>query len=152
MFQPLRQPMNEPSGDIVRVTAAILENNGRIIIARRGPGDHLAGKWELPGGKVEAGERPEQCLARELREEFNLTVSVGECVGTSIHRYGHVTIELLVYRVTWQSGEPVALVHAEFRWATPEELRNFAFAPADLPFVRKLEKGEIEIRTGTATR
>ena len=138
--------------DIVRVTAAILENNGRIIIARRGPGDQLAGMWELPGGKVEAGERPEQCLAREHLEEFNLIVSVGECVGSSIHRYDHATIELLVYRVNWESGKPVALVHADYRWAAPEDLKHYNFAPADMPFAHKLEKGEIDIRSTAAAR
>ena len=144
--------MNETAGDVVQVTAAILEHNGRIIIARRGPGDHLAGMWELPGGKVEPGESPQQCLARELREEFNLTVSVGECLGTSIHRYDHMTIELLAYRVIWESGKPVALVHADYRWAAPRELKNYEFSPADLPFVHKLEKGEIDIRTSVANR
>jgi mutator protein MutT len=56
------------------VTAAVLEKDGRIIIAQRKSKDHLAGKWEFPGGKIEPGETPEECLARELNEEFNITV------------------------------------------------------------------------------
>ena len=137
---------------IVQVTAAVLEKDGRIIIARRGTGDTLAGKWELPGGKVEDGESSEQCLARELQEEFNLTVSVHEYLGASTYRYDHMTIDLHVYRVRWVSGEPVALVHAEFRWAAPGELKHYEFAPADMPFVRKLESGEIDIRSTPSTR
>ncbi len=146
------QPMAESQDGSVRVTAAILENQGRIFIARRGPGGHLAGKWELPGGKVEDDESPEQCLARELREEFDLTVSVDAYVGASTHRYGHMTIELMVYRVRRVSGEPVALVHTDFRWVAPDELKHYDFAPADAPFVRKLERGEIDIRSTPATR
>lgn len=144
--------MRKTSGGIVRVTAAILEKKGRIIIARRAAGDRLAGKWELPGGKVENGESPEQCLARELQEEFNLLASVGDCVGSRIHHYDHMSIELLVYRAAWSSGEPVALAHAEFRWVFPGDLQHYEFAPADLPFVRKLESGEIDIRSSSATR
>ncbi|KPJ77246.1 MAG: hypothetical protein AMJ54_08670 [Deltaproteobacteria bacterium SG8_13] len=144
--------MTKTNSGVVRVTAAVLEKNGRILIACRGPEDHLAGKWELPGGKVEDGESPEQCLARELFEEFNLTVSLDEYLGASTYRYDHMAIELLVYRVRWESGEPVALVHADFRWVAPAELKQYEFAPADLPFVRKLEKGEIDIRSIPATR
>jgi 8-oxo-dGTP diphosphatase len=136
----------------VKVTAAIIENQGKVLIARRGPGDPLAGKWELPGGKVELGESPEQCLARELQEEFNLLVSVDEFVGTRTHRYDHLTIDLLVYRVRRISGDPVAQVHAEFRWAAPDELKHFEFAPADMPFVRELETGEIGLRSAPAAR
>ncbi len=152
MFSSLFRSMIDSKKGIVRVTAAVLEKDGRIIIARRGAGDPLADKWELPGGKVEEGESPELCLARELREEFNLTVTVGECLGTSTYRYDHAAIELLVYRAAWVSGEPTALVHAEFRWAAPAELKHYEFAPADIPFVRKLEMGEIGIRSTSATR
>jgi 8-oxo-dGTP diphosphatase len=137
---------------IAQVAAALLEYRGRVLIARRGPGDQLAGKWELPGGKVEAGEGPEQCLARELQEEFNLLVSVEEFVGARTHRYDHLTIDLLVYRVRWINGHPVARVHADFRWAAPGELKNYDFAPADMPFVRKLETGEIDLRPDPAAR
>ena len=152
VFHPFIRYMKDSKKGIVRVTAAVLEKDGRIFIARRGAGDPLAGKWELPGGKVEKGESPEQCLARELREEFNLSVVVGECLGTSTYRYDHTAIELLVYRVTWVRGTPTALVHAEFRWAAPGELKRYAFAPADIPFVTKLEMGEIGIRSTFAAR
>lgn len=132
---------------IVQVTAAILEADGRVLIARRKPEDHQAGLWELPGGKVEDGESPRQCLARELLEEFDLTVSVDDFVGAGTHEYDHMTIELLVYRATWISGEPAARVHADFCWVSPEELNRYEFAPADVPFVKKLETGEIAVRS-----
>ena len=137
--------MRDTTSSLVRVTAAVLEQDGCILIARRSSAGHLAGKWELPGGKVKEGETPEQCLARELREELNLSVSVGEFLGTSNYRYDHMRIELLLYRVTLMSGEPMALVHDAFRWVTPGEMAQYDFSPADLPFVRKLESGEIDL-------
>ena len=70
--------------EIVKVTAAILAKDNKIIIAKRGPNDRLANKWEFPGGKVEINETPEQCLKREMKEEFDIDVSVGEYLGSSI--------------------------------------------------------------------
>ena len=70
--------------DIVKVTAAILVKDNKIIIAKRGPDDRLANKWEFPGGKIEIHETPEQCLKREMKEEFDIDVSVGEYLGSSI--------------------------------------------------------------------
>jgi len=63
--------------DIIKVTVAILEKDGRIIIAQRKSSDHLSSKWEFPGGKIEPGETPEVCLARELKEEFDIDVAIG---------------------------------------------------------------------------
>ena len=137
---------------VIQVAAAVLVKSGHLIIARRAPGDPLADKWELPGGKLEAGELPEQCLVRELQEECNLIVSVGDYVGRNTHCYDHMTIELLVYRASWVSGEPTPLVHAECRWVTTGELKYYDFAPADMPFIRKLENGDIDIRSTPATR
>lgn len=67
---------------IIKVTAAILENDGRILIAQRKSSDHLSGKWEFPGGKIEHGETPEECLARELKEEFDIYVTIGDFLGS----------------------------------------------------------------------
>jgi len=72
---------NKELSAIVKVTAAILVKDNKIIIAKRGPGDKLAHKWEFPGGKIETHETPEQCLKREMKEEFDTDVSVGEYLG-----------------------------------------------------------------------
>jgi 8-oxo-dGTP diphosphatase len=68
--------------EIVKVTAAILVKDNKIIIAKRGSDDRLANKWEFPGGKIEINETPEQCLKREMKEEFDIDVSVGEYLGS----------------------------------------------------------------------
>ena len=132
--------------DIVKVTAAILVKDNRIIIAKRGPNDRLAHKWEFPGGKVEINETPEQCLKREMKEEFDINVSVGEYLGSSIYNYSHISIELMAYRAYWKDGEIHLNDHDDFKWISLEQLAEFDFAPADLVFVEKLQNGDIAIQ------
>jgi len=136
---------NTNLSNIVKVTAAMLVKDGKIIIARRGPDDKLADKWEFPGGKIEINETPEQCLKREMKEEFDIDVSVGEYLGSSIYHYDHMSIELLAYRTYWKGGEFDLKYHDDFRWISLEQLAEFDFAPADLVFVEKLQNGEIAI-------
>jgi 8-oxo-dGTP diphosphatase len=129
----------------VKVTAAILVEDGKIMIARRNHGDRLAGKWEFPGGKIEKGESAEECLQRELKEEFEIDVEVGRFLGASIHHYPHLSIELMAYRARWTGGPLVVNEHAEHRWISLAELERFDFSAADLPFVEKLRNGEIAL-------
>jgi 8-oxo-dGTP diphosphatase len=138
---------NNDLSDIVKVTAAILVKDNKIIIAKRGPNDRLAHKWEFPGGKVEINETPEQCLKREMKEEFDIDVSVGEYLGSSIYHYDHISIELLAYRTYWKNGEIHLNDHDDFKWISLVRLPEFDFAPADLIFVEKLKNGEISIST-----
>jgi 8-oxo-dGTP diphosphatase len=137
--------INTDISDIVKVTAAILVKDNRILIAKRGPDDRLADKWEFPGGKIESHETPEQCLKREMKEEFDIDVSVGEYLGSSIYHYDHISIELLAFRTHWAGGEIDPKDHDEFQWISPEELVRFDFAPADRVFIEKLRNGHITI-------
>lgn len=132
--------------DIVQVTAAIMENEGKIIIAQRKSSDHLSGKWEFPGGKIEHGEAPEECLARELKEEFDIDVKVGEFLASNIHHYDHISIELMAYRASWVAGAISMNDHEAYRWIAIDQLADFEFAPADIPFVDMLERGQIVIK------
>ena len=72
---------------VIQVSAAILTHAGQVLIARRAPGDPMVGLWEFPGGKIEIDETPQQCLVRELQEELNLQVAVGEFIGVCQHQY-----------------------------------------------------------------
>ena len=138
---------SKEQSDIVKVTAAILVKDNKIVIAKRGPDDILADKWEFPGGKVENHETPEQCLKREIKEEFDIDVSVGEYIGSSVYHYDHISIELMAYRTYWKEGEIDLIDHGEFKWVSLEQLPEFDFASADLFFVEKLKNGEIYIKT-----
>lgn len=122
-----------------RLTAAVLVENGKILIARRKSGDRQADKWEFPGGTVEQNETPEAALKREMREEFGIEVSIGKCLGENIHHYEYGSIKLLAYLTSFVSGKPVPKDHTEFRWVSPEQLSAFDFAPADIPFVEKMQ-------------
>lgn len=136
---------NTDHPNIVKVTAAILVKDNRILIAKRGPDSRLADKWEFPGGKIESHETPEQCLKREMKEEFDIDVSVGEYLGSSIYHYDHISIELLAFRTRWEGGEIDLKDHDEFQWILPEEIVRFNFAPADRVFIEKLRNGQITI-------
>ena len=130
---------------MVRVTAAIISDAGKVFIAKRKSTARLADLWEFPGGKIEPGETLRQCLCRELREEFEVDARVGAKIGTNIHRYDFGTIELTAFRVELLSARLVLKDHAEMRWVLPDDLDGYAFAPADLPFVQMLKKGEIDL-------
>ena len=121
------------------VTAAILFREHKILIARRKLTDNQGGKWEFPGGKLQGDETPRECLAREMKEEFGITVSVGEFFAESTYRYDHGTIKLLAYRTEWVDGEFSLNAHADCRWVEPSQLDDFDFAEADIDFVKLLQ-------------
>ena len=128
------------SPNIIRVTAAILKKDGKILIAKRKTGDELfAGLWEFPGGKVEEGETPEECMARELKEELDIEVEVGELITSNKHKYPHGIFELLAYRVKYISGKIVLNAHNEIKWVNIDEMANFEFPPADIPIIERLQ-------------
>ncbi|MBN1829754.1 MAG: (deoxy)nucleoside triphosphate pyrophosphohydrolase [Deltaproteobacteria bacterium] len=127
------------------VTAAVLVKNGKILIARRRAGDPLAGCWEFPGGTVESGESPEACLAREMKEEFDIDVAIGSFLGESFHHCDDGHIRLLFYRTFWTGGELASMVHDKVAWVTVEKLEHYAFAPADRHFAERCIKGEITL-------
>jgi len=125
------------------VTAAVMEKDGRILIAQRRRGDYQQYKWELPGGKLESHETPEECLQRELREEFNIETEIGEFVGSSDYHYHHTSIRLMAFRAYHISGELNILDHETIQWVLPSELVDFDFSEADKPIIQQLvEKKE----------
>ena len=121
------------------VTAAIIIDNGKVLIAQRGEKQRLAGKWEFPGGKVESGETLEECLLREIREELGIEIEVDSFFGESIYQYDIGTIRLLAYKARWVAGEFKLTEHSQIKWVGPDELGIFDFAPADIPLVKKLK-------------
>ena len=119
----------------IDVAAAIIEKDNKVFAARRKPGMHLAGHWEFPGGKLELGETPEQCLFRELKEELSITTKVGRYVGESLYDYGTKVVRLLAYQVEHIEGNFQLVDHDELCWLRIEELGGLDWAPADIPIV-----------------
>jgi 8-oxo-dGTP diphosphatase len=125
----------------IKVVAAIIRKEGRILIGKRRVGT-FAGKWEFPGGKMEPGETPEECLARELAEELGVEARVGAFFLSTRHTYSHTAIEFVTYETEIVSGEPRLHDHNEIRWVLPGELSLYDFPEADKPVVEKLLRGE----------
>lgn len=125
--------------DMIPVTAAIIEKDGSILAARRGPNQHLAGFWEFPGGKVESGESHEECLRRELEEEFSVQCLVGTFVAESIYDYGDKVIQLFGYFVHHVTGSFRLTDHDKICWLPVEDLSILTWSPADIPIVEKLQ-------------
>jgi 8-oxo-dGTP diphosphatase len=116
----------------IRVVAAVIEQQGRFLITQRRATAVLAGLWEFPSGKVEAGETDEIALKRELRERVGVDVEVGATTAHRSHRYDGYAVDLVLYRASIADGqEPRAVRVADLRWVAAQELENFAFPPAD---------------------
>ena len=101
-------------------------------------------KWEFPGGKIRENETPEDCLTRELFEEFSIKTRTREPFHRNVHHYEKKSIELISFLVDYLSGEFVLRDHEEIRWVTRDELTSFDFADADLPIVEKLKRGDFK--------
>lgn len=120
-----------------QVTAAVIVENGRLFVARRPPGDPLAGLWELPGGKIEAGETPRECLERELMEELAMSAEASDLLATTVYHYDHGSFEMLALQ-TRRLSEFALLVHDQFAWITRADLELYRLAPADVVLVDAL--------------
>jgi mutator protein MutT len=122
------------------VCAAVIERDGRFLITQRQEGAHLEGFWEFPGGKCETGETLAACLARELREELDAEVAVGEEVFTTRHAYPERSVEL--HFLTCELiGRPSPQMGQQMLWAAREDLARLPFPPADLELIRMLTQG-----------
>lgn len=126
-------------GTIV-VTAAIIKQGNLYLIAQRKKGSHQELKWEFPGGKVEIGEDPEDCLRREISEELGLSIEIVDIYQVVSYNYGEKHIILLCYMCKNAIGVPRCIDCYDYRWVTLEEMCQYDFAPADIPVVERLKK------------
>ena len=124
---------------VVEVVAAVIEDDDRFLLTRRQAGVHLAGMWEFPGGKIDAGETDRGALERELREELDVDVEVGERMFRTRHAYADRTVELSFYRCSLKSA-PQPLMGQEMRWVPRAELILLGFPPADTEFIAILTR------------
>jgi len=129
------------SAKVVLVAAcALVDADGRVLLAQRPEGKAMAGLWEFPGGKIETGERPEQSLIRELKEELGIVVSEA-CLAPltfASHSYAdfHLLMPLYVCR-RWE-GTVTALEAQRLAWVKPNQLRDYEMPPADVPLISHL--------------
>ena len=127
---------------MLHVTAAVLQHRGQVLLARRTAPDWLAGKWEFPGGKIEAGEEPREARARELAEELDLRVTIGEHLVTTRHAYPELSLELSAFLVDLPDDLPAPELHLSdhdrVAWLDPLKMGGVELAAADLPIVAAL--------------
>ena len=125
---------------LVVVACALIDADKRILLAQRPEGKTLAGLWEFPGGKIDAGERPEQALIRELWEELGITVKEA-CLAPltfASHAYPDFHLIMPLYVCRRWDGSVVSKESQALKWVMPRDLRNFAMPPADEPLIAPL--------------
>ena len=110
------------------VTAAIIYQDGKVLLTRRGPNENLAGFWEFPGGKIEKDDTYQECLTREIKEELNLHIEVGEVLTTSTYKYVHGEIHLIALEASILSGTIELTVHDKYEWVVPTDLVLYKLA------------------------
>jgi len=119
----------------IHVTCAIIEQDGLVLAAQRSAAMSLPLKWEFPGGKIDPGETPEECLRRELVEEMGVHVAVGKSLPASTHHYPTFAVTLYPFVCTIASGEIVLHEHSAIAWLPPLELPTLDWAEADWPVI-----------------
>jgi 8-oxo-dGTP diphosphatase len=123
----------------IRVVAAVLRDGcGRVLIAQRPPGKHMAGYWEFPGGKIAPGESSEAALARELAEELGVSLRRCHPLLQLRHDYPDRVVELDVFVVDDYGGEPAGLEAQALKWVAAAQLAGEALLPADRPIIEAL--------------
>ena len=122
------------------VIAAVIEKDNKFLIAQRGKKDHLYGKWEFSGGKMEAGETDQQYLQRELNEEFGIHAEVGSYLCTVDFEHKGKQMKMLAYYVTSYRGELTLFEHQQIKWVSKDELSSYDYPSPDLPIIELLKE------------
>lgn len=122
------------------VAAALFDAHGRVLIADRPAGKHMAGRWEFPGGKVSAGETDSDALSRELREELGVSVAAAHPLLALTHDYPDRRVELQMWVVSQYTGVPRGLDGQQLKWVPPARLFDEDILEADRPFIEALQR------------
>lgn len=122
---------------IIRVVAAVILSEGKVFVTRRGYGDFKGG-WEFPGGKIEEGETPEAALRREIFEELDTEIVVGELIDTIEYDYPNFHLSMDCFWCEIVSGNLVLKEHEAARWLDKENLYSVEWLPADISLIEKI--------------
>lgn len=125
---------------MTEVVAALIREDGRILICRRPAHKARALLWEFVGGKVEPGETGPQALIRECREELGIRIAVEDLFAAVTHEYPDITVHLTLYTTHIAEGRPQLLEHSALAWITPAEIRDYEFCPADTEILEKIRR------------
>jgi 8-oxo-dGTP diphosphatase len=123
--------------DTIKVVCAIIEQNGKFLAARRKKGQSQAGLWEFPGGKIRDDETPQQALKREILEEMEVTIEVGNPLSACRHSYPSKNIELIPFICTLTSSPIKLNAHDAIKWVDAKTAKSLEWAPADIPVLRE---------------
>lgn len=123
----------------IQVSCLLLFHEGKILATQRGAAMDLPGCWEFPGGKVEQGESPENCLLREIREELCIEIRICGSLTPVVHSYPSKVIQLIPFVATWKSGSLKLTEHAQSQWLDKGDLLSLNWALADLPIVQEVQ-------------
>ncbi len=126
---------------MIKVVAALIENDSKVLLAKRSTGDiNVFGKWEFPGGKVEQDENEFKAIEREIKEEFELTIKAREFITNNVCEYPSKVVDLRLYKCDYVSGKFNLHDHSEYKWVDKEELLKYDLAPADIPLAEYVKK------------
>lgn len=120
--------------------AVISDRQGKILIDRRRNEGEMAGLWEFPGGKIEAGETIEECIKREIKEELDIEILVGDRLTTITHSYQTFSITLYVHDCQHLSGEPQPIECEEIHWVAPSQMNQYQFPQANIQIINLLQQ------------
>ena len=126
---------------MIKVVAALIEKDGKVLIAKRLTGDStVLGKWEFPGGKVELNEDELTAIEREIFEEFEIKIKAKEFLINNVCEYPTRTIDLRLYSCEYISGEVKLIDHSQIAWVDKNQLMDYDLAPADIPLAEYINK------------
>lgn len=126
------------SQKLIKVVAAAIIRNSKILAVQRSEQMLLPGMWEFPGGKIELNESPKDALIREIKEELDATIEVLHLVNTAEYDYNFGRVSLTTYTAKVAEGELTLLEHQNYRWLSPHELLDIDWAPVDIPAAQLL--------------
>ena len=124
----------------IHVVGAVVVEENKILCAQRGPDKSLPLLWEFPGGKIEGEETPQAALKREIEEEMQCKIEVGEQVEHTVHEYDFGIVHLTTFYCKLVEGTPMLTEHVAIEWLPANELKQLEWAPADIPAIEKITK------------
>ncbi|MFP7492969.1 (deoxy)nucleoside triphosphate pyrophosphohydrolase [Terribacillus saccharophilus] len=122
----------------ISVVGAVIVQDNKILCAQRGTEKSLPLKWEFPGGKIEKNETPQEALKREITEEMQCSISIGEEIEDTTYEYDFGIVHLKTFYCQLLEGEPTLTEHVAIKWLAPEDLSSLDWAPADIPAIEKI--------------